>query len=169
MLENNPAGLKRAEIERIVGHQYSSFVRQQHDSKTLSASGGITTADRGEKKRRPRNRFKGNRFNCRRKGCRAEDCRTWSAKEKMEKSGDAPTVKKGGCRQKCYVCGSEEHFARKHCGSCRSLEPRDEFTCRIVNTRRSWPRYTFVTLQGTGLILPCLVKLRPRMVSNSVC
>ena len=24
----------------------------------------------------------------------------------------------------CYVCGSEEHFAHKHCGLCRSLEHR---------------------------------------------
>ena len=43
-------------------------------------------------------------------------------KKKMEKSGDAATDKKSGGRAKCYVCGSEEHFAHKHCGLCRSLE-----------------------------------------------
>ena len=44
----------------------------------------------------------------------------------------------------------------------------DEFACRIVPYAESWPRYIFVTLQGTGLILPCLALLRPRVVS-SVC
>ena len=55
MLENSPAGLNRAEIERVVGNQYNRILRQQHDSKALSASGSTTTADSGEKKRRPRN------------------------------------------------------------------------------------------------------------------
>ena len=40
----------------------------------------------------------------------------------MEKSGDAPAVKKGGGRGNCYVFGSEGPFAHKHCGLCRSLE-----------------------------------------------
>ena len=31
MLENNPAGLDRAEIGRVVGNQYNSLLRQQHD------------------------------------------------------------------------------------------------------------------------------------------
>ena len=78
--------------------------------------------DRGEKKRRPRNRFAGNCFNCGRKGHRAEDCR--NAKKKIEKSGDAPADKKSGVRGKWYVCGSEEHFVHKHCGLCRSPEHR---------------------------------------------
>ena len=43
----------------------------------------------------------------------------------MEK-GDAPADKKGGGRRKCHVCGSEDHFAHKHCGLCRSLE---HWTC----------------------------------------
>ena len=55
MLENNPSGLDRAEIERVVGSQYNRLIRQQHDSKALSVSGSTTTADRGDKKRRPRN------------------------------------------------------------------------------------------------------------------
>ena len=29
MLENNPAGLNRAEIERVAGNQYSRLLRQQ--------------------------------------------------------------------------------------------------------------------------------------------
>ena len=47
MLENNPAGLERAEIERVVGNRYNRLVRQQHDSKALSASGSTITADCG--------------------------------------------------------------------------------------------------------------------------
>ena len=84
MLKNNPAGLDRTTIDRAVGNQYNRLLRQQHDSKDLSASGSTTTADRGEKERRPRNRFEGNCFNYGMKGRRAEDCR--SAKKKIEKS-----------------------------------------------------------------------------------
>ena len=92
MLVNNPAGLDRAEIERVVGNQYNRLLRQHQNSKTLSASGGTTTADRGEKKRRPHKRFESNCFNCGRKDHRAEDCR--SAK-KTEKSRDAAADKGG--------------------------------------------------------------------------
>ena len=35
ILENNPAGLNRAEIERVVGNQHNSLLRQQQDSKAL--------------------------------------------------------------------------------------------------------------------------------------
>ena len=101
MLENNPAGLYRAGIERVVGNQYNRLLRQQHDSKVLAASGSTTTADCGEKKRRPRNRFEGNCFNCGKKGHRAEDCR--SAKTSIEKSENALADKKGGGREKYYV------------------------------------------------------------------
>ena len=76
-------------------------------------------ADRGEKRRRPRHRFEGNCFNCGREGRRAED---WRSAKKIEKSGDALADKKSGGRRKSYICGSEEHFARKHCGLCRSQE-----------------------------------------------
>ena len=120
MLENDP--LDSAEIERVVGNQYNRLLRQQHDSRALSASESTTTVGRGEKKRRPRKRFKGNCFNCRRKGHRAKDCR--SAKKKIEKSGDVSADKKGVSGGKCYVCGSEEHFMHKHCGLCRSLDHR---------------------------------------------
>ena len=107
MLENNTTGLERAEIERVAGNQYNILLRQQQDSKALSASKGTTTTE-GEKNRRPRTRFEGNYFNCGRKGHRAEACR--SAKKNIEKSGDAAADKKGGGRGKCYVYGSEEHF-----------------------------------------------------------
>ena len=60
MLENNPAGLGRTEIECVIGNQYNRLLRQRHDSKALSSSKGTTTEDRGEKKRRPHNRFEGN-------------------------------------------------------------------------------------------------------------
>ena len=94
MLENNPSsGLDRAEIERVVGSQCNRLLRQQYDSKALSASGSTTTADREDKKRRPRNRFEAKCFNCGRKSYRTEDCK--SVKKKIEKSGDAPADKKG--------------------------------------------------------------------------
>ena len=48
MLEDNRSGLERADIKRIVGDQYSRLLRQQHNSKTLSASVSTTTANRGE-------------------------------------------------------------------------------------------------------------------------
>ena len=113
MLKNNPAGLKRAGTERVVGNQYNKLLRQQPDSKALSASGSTTTTDRGDKKK-PRNRFEGNCFNCGRKGHCSEDC--CSAKNKIGKSGHVPADKKGGGKGMCYFCGSEEHFAHKHCG-----------------------------------------------------
>ena len=76
MLENNPADLERAEIERVVGNQYNILLRQQHDSKALSESGSPTSVDRGEKKMRPRSRFEDNCFNYEGKGHRAENCRS---------------------------------------------------------------------------------------------
>ena len=120
MLKNNPTGLERAGIERVVGKQYKRLLRQQQDSKALSTSKGTTTADRGEKNKRPRNRVEGNYFNCGRKGHRV--CR--SVKKKIKKSGDAATGKKSGVWVKCYVCGREEHFEHRHCGFFRSLEHR---------------------------------------------
>ena len=52
ILENNPAGLNRAEIERVVGNQHNRLLRQQQDSKALSASKGTVTANRGKRKNR---------------------------------------------------------------------------------------------------------------------
>ena len=121
ILENNPAGLNRAEIERIVGNQYNRLLRQQHDSKALSASKGIVTANRGkEKNRRLHHKFDGNCFSCGKKGHRAGDCR--SANKKSEKSGAADDKKEGGGSGRCYICGSEEHLAHRHCGLYKSFE-----------------------------------------------
>ena len=123
ILENNPAGLNRAEIERVVGNQYNSLLRQQQDSKVLSASKGTVTAncEKG-KNRRLHHKFDGNCFNCGKKGHRAVDCR--SAKKKSEKSGATDDRKEGGGSGRCYICGSEEHLAHRHCGLCKSLEHR---------------------------------------------
>ena len=59
MLENNSsAGLNRAKIERAAGKR---LLRQQQDSKALSASQGTTKVDRGKvKDKRPCNKFEGN-------------------------------------------------------------------------------------------------------------
>ena len=94
MLENNPAGLNRAGIERVVGNQYSRLLGQQQDSKSLSASKGTVTVNRGKgNNRRPYHKFDGNCFICGKKGRRAGDCR--SAKNN-EKSGAADDKNKGG-------------------------------------------------------------------------
>ena len=138
MLENNPASLERAEIERAVGNHCNRLLRQQHDSNALSASGSTTTADRGEKKTL-RNRLEGNCFNCGRKSHHAKDCR--SAKKKIKKSGGTSADKKGGGRGKCYVCRSEEHFARKHCGLCRNLKHRTAIArSEELRRVRCWPK-----------------------------
>ena len=99
MLKNNSTGFERAEIERVVVNQYNRLLRQQQNSKALSASKGTTAAGRGEKKWRPCNRFEGNCFNCGRKSHSAGDCR--SVKKEINKSGDAAADKKGGDRGKC--------------------------------------------------------------------
>ena len=118
-----PAGLNRAEIERVVGNQYNRLLRQQQDSKALSASKGTVTADREKgKNRRLHHKFNGNCFICGKKGHRAGDCR--SAKKKSETSGAADYNKKGGGSGRCYICAGEEHLAHRHCGLCKSLEHR---------------------------------------------
>ena len=123
ILENNPAGLNRAEIERVVGNQFNRLLRQQQDSKALSASKGTVTANRGKGKNRElHHKFDGNCFNCGKKGHRAGDCR--SAKKKSKISGAADDRKEGGGSGRCYICGSEEHLAHRHCGLCSSLEHR---------------------------------------------
>ena len=46
--------------------------------------------------------------------------------------------------------------------------PRGQLCLRYVlnsNMQRSWPRYIYVTSQGTGLILPCLALFTPRVFS----
>ena len=91
MLENNPAGLNRAEIERVVGNQYNKLLRQQQDSKALSASKGTVTANCGKRNnRRSHRKFDGNCFNCGKKGHRAGDCR----RAKKSKNPKLPTTRR---------------------------------------------------------------------------
>ena len=97
MLENNPDGLVRSEIERVVGNQYNRLLRRQQDSKAMSVSKGSVTADRGKgKNQRSRQKFEGNCFKCGRKGHRALDCKSL----KGGKSGGA-NGKKEGNKGKC--------------------------------------------------------------------
>ena len=120
MLENNPAGLDRADIELDVGNQYNKLLRQQQHSKAFSASKGTVTANRRKgKNRRLYHKFDGNCFSCGKKGHRAGDCR--STKESV-KSGAADDKKKGGGSGSCYICGSEEHLVHRNCGLCKILE-----------------------------------------------
>ena len=42
--------------------------------------------------------------------------------EEDRKIRRCPTEKKGGGREKLYVCGSEDHLVHKYCGLCRGLE-----------------------------------------------
>ena len=123
ILENNPAGLNRAEIERVVGNHYNIHLRQQQDSKALSASKGTVTVnhEKGKNRRLP-HKFDGKCFNCGKKGQRAVDCR--SGKKKSEKFGATDDRKEDGGSGRCYICGSEEHLAHRHCGLCKSLEHR---------------------------------------------
>ena len=59
ILENNPAGLNRADIERVVENQYNRLLRQQQDSKALSASKSTVTANRGKgENRRPHHKIR---------------------------------------------------------------------------------------------------------------
>ena len=93
-LENNLVGLDRAEIERVVGNQYYNRVlRQQQDSKALSASKGTVTANRGKgENRRPHHKSEGNCFNCGKKSHRAGDCRS----AKRVKNPELPTTRRRG-------------------------------------------------------------------------
>ena len=52
ILKNNPAGLNKTEIERVVENQYNRLLRQQQHSKALSASKGAVTANRRKGKNR---------------------------------------------------------------------------------------------------------------------
>ena len=74
------------------------------------------------KNRRLHHKFDGKCFNCGKEGHRAVDCR--SAKRKSEKSGATDDREEGGGSGRCYICGSEEHLAHRHCGLCKSLEHR---------------------------------------------
>ena len=124
ILENNPAGLNRAEIERVVGNQYNRLFRQHQDSKASSASKGAVTANREKgTDRRLYHKFDGDCFNCGKKGQRAGDCRS-AKKNNSEKFGAGDDRKGGGGSGRCYISGSEEHLAHRHCGLCKRLEHR---------------------------------------------
>ena len=72
ILENDPAGFKRVETERVVGNQDNRLLSQQQDLKALSASKGTDTANHGNgKNKRRHHKFEGNCFNCGNKGHRA--------------------------------------------------------------------------------------------------
>ena len=62
---------------------------------------------------------------------RKESSPRWRLQER-EKSRNtelaADNKKKGGGSGRCYICGSEEHLAHRHCGLCKSLEHRTR-TC----------------------------------------
>ena len=102
MLENNPAGLDRAEIERVVGNQYNSLLRQQHDSKALSASGSTTTADRGKKKRKSRKRFGAIASTAEE---RVTALRMAGAQRRRSKNREMAADKKGGGRESATSVG----------------------------------------------------------------
>ena len=103
MLDNYSAGLTRAEIERVVGNQNNRSLRKQQNSKALSASKGITTADCGKgKNRRQRNESGGYCFNCGKKGHQAGECRSAM---KSEKSGDTVAYKKDGGKASATCAG----------------------------------------------------------------
>ena len=77
MLENNLAGLTRAEIERVVGDKHNRLLRQQQYPKALPTSKGTTPVDRGKRKnRRPHKEFEGNCFNCEGNRPCAGECRS---------------------------------------------------------------------------------------------
>ena len=89
----------------------------------MSVSKGAVTANRGKGKNgKLFHKFDGNCFNCGKKGHRAGDCR--NPKNKSEKYGAADDKKEGGGSGRCFICGSEEHLAHRHCRLCKSLEHR---------------------------------------------
>ena len=101
MLENNPDGFNRSEIERVIGNQYSRFLRRQQDSKAMSVSKGSVTADRDKgKNRRPRPKFEGNCYRCGKEGHRAVDCKS----TKKNISGATHKKKKMDSNGRCYIC-----------------------------------------------------------------
>ena len=95
VLQNNPAGLSRAEIEHGVGNQYNRLLRQQQGSKALSALKCITTATG-----RPGDPSINSRVAAL---LRKERSSHWGMqeREKREKSRDAAADKTGGGNGKC--------------------------------------------------------------------
>ena len=90
ILENNPTGLNRAEIERVVRNQFNRLLRQQQDSKALSASKGTVTANRKKgKNRRLHHKFMVTASIAERKVAALE---TAGARRKKVKNPDLPTT-----------------------------------------------------------------------------
>ena len=54
MLENSPADLERAEIERDIGNKYKKKIRQQHDSKAPARNFSPASARDWYRKAQPR-------------------------------------------------------------------------------------------------------------------
>ena len=90
ILENNPAGLNRAEIERVVGNQYNRLLRQQQDSKALSASKGTVTANR--EKGRTGDSTTSSMVNASIAGRKVTALSTAGARRKIVKNPELPTI-----------------------------------------------------------------------------
>ena len=70
------------------------------------------------------------------------DCR--SAKKKIEKTGDVAADRKSEDRDKCYVCGSEEDIAHKHCGLCKAWSTGFAIVVSEELRRvQCWPKYMY--------------------------
>ena len=117
VLKNSPTDLETAEIELVVGNQYNRRRTQwlcRHRETPPRWIVEIITVKPVIDLRVPVSTTEGRVTALKEAGARRR-----SKNQKM-----ATADKKGGGRGKCYVCGSEEHFALKHCGLCRSLEHR---------------------------------------------
>ena len=119
MLENNPTGFERAEIERVVEISRIDFLDSNRTQRSYCRRKAPPRRIAEKRTGEPETNSMVTVLIA--EGHRAEECR--SAK-KIKKTGDATADKKDGSRGKCYVCGSEKHFAHKNCGLCRSLEHR---------------------------------------------
>ena len=121
MLKNNRAGPNKAEIGRVVGEQYNIRLRQPQDSKALPASEGVPS-----RRIAARETTRGSVINpkvaaliAERKVTARENA---AARKRRKLSADASAAKKGGGKDKCYGCRSEEYFEHDHCGLCKGLE-----------------------------------------------
>ena len=90
ILENDPAGLNRADIERVVGNQYNRLFRQQQDSKALSASKVTVTANR--EKGRTEDSTTSSMVNASIAGRKVTARSTAGARRKRVKNPELPTI-----------------------------------------------------------------------------
>ena len=123
ILENNPAGLNRAEIEHVVGISTTDFpgsnMTRRHCRYRRAPSRRIAGRGRtGD----PITNSKVTASIAERKVAALE---TAGARKRVKKkSGVADDKKKDGGSGRCYICGSEEHLVHRHCGLLKSLEHR---------------------------------------------